>query len=136
MTVEKTPLDAEMMQRARELIYDKVAQLQGVSMVEIENLLNENKIVSERDPDMVHNIHGESENIIFWLSDNEYVTKAVTSLIDEKKIFPHITTFLVYIIDRKSLTLPMAKRNIQYKEPHWVPITLCTYPMPRKRNKK
>lgn len=66
----------------------------------------------------------KAHNIILWAGMTEEAVQAMMSLLTEKLITPHPSSQLVYLIDGRSLTLPIVKRVRKYKNPHWLPVTL------------
>ena len=74
------------------------------------------------------------KNIILWVNFNEEGIKVIEELFKEKKIFAHPSQLLVYVIDGRALKLPIAKRTIDYKEPHWLPVVLWAHPIEKKKH--
>lgn len=64
-------------------------------------------------------------NLILWSGWKIEFFRAINDLLREKKIDIHHdnTCGMCYIIDGRLLQLPTAKKMVQYKEPHWLPIT-------------
>lgn len=67
-------------------------------------------------------MQGENRNIIFWIGLSGEAADALDALLKEKKIEMQPTHWLTYIADGQALTLPLVKRNYQYKTPHWLPV--------------
>jgi hypothetical protein len=76
------------------------------------------------------------ENIIVWMGTKEFID-AVLELVNEKKMFFHSANPLIYYADGRALNLPLAKKAIRYKEPHWFPVCIRKVPPSfKKRNKR
>ena len=67
-----------------------------------------------------------SPNILLFSGVSELFCKALSDVIAEKRIHPHGSSTLTYLIDGEILRLPLAKRKPargDYKTPHWLPVT-------------
>ncbi len=65
-------------------------------------------------------------NIICWWGMTQAAVEAVVELIIERKVWQAPASKLVYLIDGGFLpNMPIARSARAYKEPHWLPITLC-----------
>lgn len=62
--------------------------------------------------------------------------RALTELLDEQVIHMVPAQFLTYLIDGATLTLPLAKSTVDYKQPHWLPVVLRPVPHPDQRKRK
>lgn len=71
-------------------------------------------------------------NIIIWANMSDNVVDAISELMRETKIYPNPASILTYIVDGEILRMPVAKRLIQYKKPHWAPTVFCTFPYEKK----
>jgi len=71
--------------------------------------------------------HMPSMNIIFWPGMSEKFVEALEALSQSKpkRIHPHPSSLLVYLIDGGMLELPLARRPPKngYKKPHWAPMS-------------
>ncbi|MGD0652739.1 MAG: hypothetical protein ABSA16_00200 [Thermoguttaceae bacterium] len=65
-------------------------------------------------------------NLILWAGMSEEFFEAVKALFESGQIEREPTHVLTYLVDGRSLNLPVAKRPPKsgYKEPHWIPIVL------------
>lgn len=66
-----------------------------------------------------------SPNIVLW---NGISQEAADILEDLRKsgVFEYRpASWMVYLTDGMALNMPMVKRNVKYKTPHWFPVTLC-----------
>jgi len=61
-------------------------------------------------------------NIVLWVKVSAEAVQAILELHQEKKIKTIPSTALVYLMDGKGLTLPIARQARQYKKPHWSPV--------------
>lgn len=64
------------------------------------------------------------ENLILWCNMTEEAGQAINDLRAEQRIWVQPASWLIYLIDGMSLSLPIAKRVQDYKKPHWAPVTL------------
>lgn len=62
------------------------------------------------------------ENFILWDGMSEEAGLALDDLLKEKKIKIDEATALTYLMDGKSLKLPIAKQCRKYKTPRWLPV--------------
>ncbi|HUW95039.1 MAG TPA: hypothetical protein VMW58_04575 [Anaerolineae bacterium] len=90
----------------------------GVSFAELERELGES-------------VRGDlslciGEAIILWPNVSQDFADAFDDLIDSRSIEMRPTSFLVYLVDGKTLSLPLARGNYKYRKLHWLPI--CLYP--------
>jgi hypothetical protein len=67
-------------------------------------------------------------NIVLWANLRSDVAEAILELLRERKLFLIPTHVLVYIIDGRVLSLPVAKRLRKYKKLHWLPVVLDIEP--------
>lgn len=74
------------------------------------------------------------KNFVFWLGLTDAGSEIINDCLNTRKLFAHpCTSFwghvpMVYLIDGCILNIPLAKKNIRYKKPHWVPVVLNTFP--------
>ena len=75
------------------------------------------------------------ENIILWVNITQEGADALSDLVKRQILHYRPTSYLVYLADGHSLTLPLAKRPVHYKKPHWLPVILKRGPppLPKKR---
>jgi hypothetical protein len=66
----------------------------------------------------------QNDNFVVWVDMTKDAADAINELIRENQI--HITAagFITYLTDGRTLNLPLAQGNYQYKTPHWVPVLL------------
>jgi hypothetical protein len=69
-------------------------------------------------------------NIIWWVNMSEGAIDTLTRLRKEGVFHFHPANPLIYLIDGCSLTLPIVKRVVNYKTPHWAPVSLKLGPGP------
>lgn len=105
-------------EQACERIEELVCRVGGVSMVEIERLLESVGI----------DVRGESawgifeNNILMWANMSERFAAIMEQLRDRNRVVPTPTQVLVYAVDGKLLDLPLAKRMHKYKKERWMPV--------------
>jgi hypothetical protein len=77
---------------------------------------------------------GEREdNILLWDSISQEGIEALQELMQSNDIEVRSSHFLVYMVDGILLNLPIARRRVHYKKPHWLPATMS---VPRKSQKE
>ena len=64
------------------------------------------------------------KNLIIWAGMSKVAVEALIQLKQEKRITLKCTTSLIYLIDGMCLRFPIAKRDMDYKKPHWSPVAL------------
>lgn len=77
-----------------------------------------------------------AKNIFIWYGFSSQGTDVFLNLLRTKRLYPHPCRdflgnglSLVYLVDGKLLSMPIARRAIQYKKPHWLPVVLNTFPI-------
>lgn len=101
------------------------------SFVNIERIMEENGISLREDGESCWFIPWDSnyENIVVWVFSNDEaqeVWKMIIQLLKEdgKGIQLQNTQAIVYLVDGKTLSFPLAKSIREYKTPHWLPVVL------------
>ncbi|EMC0290213.1 pathogenicity island protein [Staphylococcus pseudintermedius] len=88
------------------------------SFVEIERIFEENKFDYKGNGAYTS---GDNDNVIFWVGWNERAFDIVAGLKSDGLIEMNICPPMYYLIDGKSLNLPIVKsKNI--KTDHWLPV--------------
>lgn len=107
------------------LIRDMVEEKKGgVSFVEIEHLLSQHiEIKGDHCINPSHN-----DMIVFWACMSAKFTEVMIYAIGNQLIFPHQCSLIIYAVDGKLFDFPLAKKDINYKTEHWLPIVFYTYP--------
>lgn len=75
----------------------------------------------------------EFPNIILWPRLSHSWATLLSQLIDEKRLFYHPSSLLIYMIDGGVPRMPLAKRLRHYSKPHWFAVSLRTVPMGTKK---
>lgn len=80
-------------------------------------------------------IANAARNIVFWQGLSEKLVQLLLELGREKQLFYHPAGqgALVYFVDGACLKLPIVKRAVSYKTPHWLPVCLRTVPLKVKK---
>jgi len=108
-----------------EAIISLVFELEGVSFVEIENLLSPYVDIEG----VMAMCYPGQDNIILWHNINQRFLNIVKEAMNAKdalgnyKIALKPTQPLVYYVDGKVPDFPIAKSIRQYKQEHWLPMT-------------
>jgi hypothetical protein len=72
----------------------------------------------------------EHPNIIWWPRMSEEAIEILGRLRKEGAFHFHLASPLTYLTDGCVVKFPLAKRNMQYATPHWLPVCLKTGPLP------
>jgi hypothetical protein len=120
--MSSTP-DARKTKRIKAAILARVRELKsGVSFVELMQAAGE-------DAGGDYSIgNREFPNILFWAGVSEEFADAMDQLRTERLIEYTLTSPLVYLVDGRTLALPLAKRAHAYKSPHWLPMCVRLAP--------
>jgi len=98
-----------------------------VSFVEIQNLFKGAGMETRGNVIMLL-----ERNVVMWagVSDEFADILDAVRLEQPRRVWPHPSSPLVYLIDGGLLKFPIAKRipKAGYKEPHWLPMTLSPHP--------
>lgn len=101
----------------KEQILNFVRKWRHVSFVELERLLGDqmagNCDITLRD-----------ENTILWCGVSEQFAEIFNDMVKAGAVRLVPTSLFVYLVDGKTLTLPLVKGRYHYKQPHWLPVVL------------
>jgi len=100
-------------------VYRFIKNNEGTSYVELENLFTSLGFDWEGDLEIYSDV---CSNVIFWTGWNKDAIEVINSLQREGLIYKVPGEPFIYYIDGKALTLPIVRKNIQYKTPHWLPV--------------
>jgi hypothetical protein len=91
---------------------------EGISFAQMENMFDDNSIDYNGD-----HIIGSSKykNIYYWLNMSDDFSHAIIELRKEDKIEFNECNVIIYLADGKIIKYPLARKAIQYEEPHWLP---------------
>lgn len=100
-----------------EALIELIRERDHVSFTELERVLDERSVPTKGN----QAIFIGTENVILWAGMSPEFVEAVLGL--RGRAEPEPCDMLVYLIDGRLLSLPLAKRIPKhgYKEPHWVP---------------
>ncbi len=104
-------------------VLDYIKKNDGTSYVEIERLFDSLSFDWRGDYEIYSN---QCDNVVFWDGWNEAAMNLINELLHDKLIFKEPAQPLIYLIDGKCLTLPIVKRAMKYKTPHWLPVVFTT----------
>jgi hypothetical protein len=76
-------------------------------------------------------------NVVFWVGMSREFIDALEQAEQDGRIHPEPANWLVYLIDGRALSLPVARRIPEggYKKPRWCPIVFNPGPAPKLRRK-
>ena len=100
-------------------VYRYIRENEGTSYVELENLFTRLGFYWQGNLEICSDVN---DNVIFWTGWNKDAIEVINSLQREGLIYKVPGEPFIYYIDGKALTLPIVRRNIQYKTPHWLPV--------------
>ena len=72
-------------------------------------------------------------NVLLWNDISEEASIALKELTDANRIHFEPTNAITYLIDGGLVSLPVAKREMHYKETHWLPSVLCSGPQRQRK---
>jgi hypothetical protein len=64
-------------------------------------------------------------NLILWTGMSKEAFTLIEGLFLEKAIDFRTSSHLVYLLNGRTLSLPLAKQRKSYKDPRWLPVTIC-----------
>ncbi len=96
----------------KEKIFNFIKASNGVSFVELSRNID--------------GFNGDYEfhamnNLIVWADMSIEAVNSIQELCKEGRIIPIKAQSLIYMIDGMGLNYPIAKKEISYKKPHWMP---------------
>lgn len=111
--------------KMKQIVKEHIFCSNGVSYVELERLFDENKYDYRGNFD---HIASENEHVVFWMGWSEDAINILHELYEEQLIHKEPVNFLNYILDGKTLRLPIVRRPRQYKTDHWLPVLYFKWP--------
>lgn len=63
-----------------------------------------------------------NDMVVFWGGWNEEAIGILNELKSENLIFQEPVQPLIYLIDGAGLSLPVVRKAVNYKSPHWLPL--------------
>ena len=111
MTVEQ--------EKMKTIILNFIRTHEGTSFVEIERLFERNGFDYKGNVNIIES--EEYSNIIHWDGWNEAAVDILKDLVNNRIVRMVYSNIIIYLMDGKTLNLPLAKRRIKYKNPHWSP---------------
>jgi hypothetical protein len=91
-----------------------------VSFTEIERLLAQRGVSTQGDVTLTL---PDRPSIVLWAGMSDAFFEIMAAVLRGRRIHLIPASQLVYLVDGGMLRLPLAKRVIQYKKPHWLPVT-------------
>jgi hypothetical protein len=100
-------------------VYSYIKQNEGTSYAELENLFTRLGFNWKGNLEIYSDV---CDNVIFWTGWNKEAIELINDLQREDLISKVPGQPFIYYIDGKALNLPIVRKNIQYKTPHWLPV--------------
>jgi len=98
------------------------------SFVEIERLLKDENLIKNSE-EKVSIFHHKFKNLIIWITNNNLLVDSISGLQKEIKLQVKPCSPWLYALDGQLLTLPIAKKIMDYKKPHWLPVAISLHPL-------
>jgi len=132
---DQAPASPDDVKALRAAILSYVERSDWVSFAELQNSLGryrapEEDPLPERVGDWALTIP-ERPNTVIWAGMSLAFLDAVSTLLEERRVFLHSGSALSYLCDGGALQFPVAKRpsrSRDYKKPHWLVVFLRTVP--------
>lgn len=105
--------------RLKKEILKYISKHECTSFAELETLFEQ--LNFEYKGDILYS-SGSNQNIVFWAGWNQKAFNLISELKRAGKIEMTPCEKLVYVVDGKGLTLPIA-RNVNVKRESWLPVT-------------
>ena len=93
----------------------------NVSFVEIEELFEKHSYNYKGD--YILKLNGY-DNIVMWDGWNNEAIGLIKTLMQKRVIELNSCNVMIYVIDGKSLSYPIAQKLKSYKQEHWIPVVL------------
>ena len=106
----------------KQKVYEYIKGHEETSFVEIERVFEEHGFDYVGDQTLTTS---NNETLVLWIDWNEEAVEIITELMAEEKIYMDACQPLYYLIDGKSINLPIPKRA-GTKKPHWLPVAFST----------
>jgi len=120
-----TEKSSEEMDQLKEMVYEYVDERQGVSFVELENLL-EDEIEIEGEQWLNSTI---DPKINFWMGMSEKFADLIREMLSNEQLYVDPCQPIVYMVDGKVPELEIVKQPPAdgYKSERWLPVAFYTY---------
>jgi hypothetical protein len=112
---------ASVVVRTAEAMEHYIVETGSVSLVELERVAAEH--LAEISGDVAW-VSPDDNKVVLWAGMSQEFSDALGELCKRGNVEPQGTNYLVYLVDGKMLSYPIAKRPPKsgYKEEHWVPV--------------
>lgn len=105
----------------KDIILNYCKQNKGVSFAELDYEFKKAGLEYKGDYVVQSN---KLENIVFWHGWNKEAAEAIQELLKDDVLRLEPCQPFIYMIDGVLPDLPIAKREMSYKAPHWVPCVM------------
>ena len=99
-------------------IYNYIVKNGGVTYAELERVFEQHGFSYCGDLEIYSD---RSDNVVFWTGWNEQALEIISALIREGKIHRTPCPSWVYLVDGKSLTLPVCRSRKDLRRKCWLP---------------
>jgi hypothetical protein len=79
-------------------------------------------------------VFGTGGNLVLWVDVSREAAEALKQLIIADECHCEPVSPFIYTIDGMTLDLPVAKRAVAYRRPHWLPVVLNPGPAPEQKS--
>jgi len=100
-------------------VYRYIRENEGTSYVELENLFTRLGFNWKGNLEICSDVN---ENVIFWAGWNKEAIELINDLQREGLIEKVPGHYVMYILDGKTMDLPLVRGYKEYKTPHWLPV--------------
>lgn len=109
----------------KQKILDYITQNSGTTYAEIEHIFEQHGFPFKGD---LLSCSGQCDNVILWSGWTKDAFLIISDLLESGLIHRELCRTLLYMIDGKMLSLPVVKRFVKYKTPHWLPTVFIAGP--------
>ncbi len=107
------------MKKIKEEVYKFIKEHEGTSYVELEELFNRLGFNWQGNLEICSDVN---DNVVFWAGWNKEAIELINDLQRESLIEKVPGHYVMYILDGKTMNLPLVRGYKEYKTPHWLPV--------------
>lgn len=106
-------------EKIKQLVLDYISRNESVSYAELEWLFEQNGYDYKGE---LMTCSDQNEHVVFWSGWNEKTFDLMGELVKDGLVHRNPVDPLIYLIDGKTLRMPVVRQVIQYKTDHWLPV--------------
>lgn len=100
-------------------VYRYIKENEGTSYAELEYLFDRLGFDWKGELEIYSDV---CDNVIFWTGWNEEAIEVINDLQRDELISKVPGHYVMYILDGKTMNLPLVRGYKEYKTPHWLPV--------------